>query len=83
MINDDHPLMVVPYGQPKTGGSPMSQAGSRPRDAWLAPSCRQYTFSSRHAQVPEGIEQTHRKGLGGCSKSILNSTDLEKEGDQR
>ena len=41
MINDDHPLMVVPYGHPNTGGSPMSQAGSRPRDAWLAPSCRQ------------------------------------------
>ena len=64
MINDDDPLMVVPYGQPKTGGSPMSQAGSRPRDAWLAPSCRQYTFSSRHAQVPERYRADSQERFG-------------------
>ena len=44
--DDDYPLMVVLYGWPKTGGYPMSQAGSRPRAARLASGCRQLTFTS-------------------------------------
>ena len=46
MINDAYLLTVLPYGQPKTGGYPMSQAGSRPRSARLALSYRQMEFTS-------------------------------------